>query len=131
MISGTQGSGSAMWGQLQMQQAQRTADQAEQRARALQDSAQAAQREADQAQGNARNLKIDSNQARGEADTARRNVAVQRSASEVSSQFGELREQIATVLSSPTLQPTASPSSTTSFTNAQGQATGTLINVTA
>lgn len=128
MISGTQGSGSAMWGQLQTQQAQRTAEQAEQRARSLQNMAQSAQREADQAQGNARNLKIDSNQARSDADGARRNVAVQQSVGELSSQFGELREQISNVLSSPTLAPKASAPS---FTNAEGQATGTLINVTA
>lgn len=128
MISGTQGSSSAMWGQLQQQQAQRTAEQAEQRARTLQTQAQAAQREADQAQGNARNLKIDSNQARSDADSARRSVAVQRSVGEVNNQLGGLREQIANVLSSPTLVPTASAAS---FTNAEGQATGTLINVTA
>ncbi|WP_306607341.1 hypothetical protein [Azonexus sp.] len=127
MISSTQGSSSAAWGQLQQQQAQRNAEQAEQRARSLQTMAQAAQREADQAQGNARNLKIDSSQARTDADSAQRNVAAMSSLNTVNTQLGELRNQISNVLSSPSVASTT-PSA---YTNVDGQATGTLINITA
>lgn len=127
MISGTQGSSSPMFGQLQQQQARRAADQAEQRARSLQNMAQAAQREADQAQGNARDLKIDSSQARNEANSAQRNVAASTAMGKVSTQLGELRQQISGALAPQATQ----PSKPAAYTNADGQATGTLINITA
>lgn len=127
MISGAQGSSSAALGQLQMQQAQRNAEQAEQRARALQTQARAAQQEAVQAQSNARELQTSSVQARGDADNARRNVSTLQSVGEVNTQLGALREQIANVLTPPAIE-TAAPAA---YTNVDGQATGTLINVTA
>lgn len=129
---------SVAWGQLQQLQAQRNADQAEQRARSLQNMAQSAQREADQAQNNARTLRVDSTQARGEADTARRNLASMSGMNEVSKQLGELREQIGNALAEPvgesaaaTSAPAPSRAPATTYTNAQGQATGSLVNVTA
>lgn len=127
MIAGAQGARSAVWGQLQMQQAQRSADQAEQRARALQSQAQAAQQEADQAQSNARELQGSSSQARNDADSARRNVTALQSFGQVNADLSELRTQVAEVLAPKTPAPEVSPS----FTNAEGQVTGTRINVTA
>ena len=127
MISGTQGSSSAVMGQLQQQQAQRNAEQAGQRARSLQNMAQAAQREADQAQGNAQTLKTDSVQARNDANSAQRNLAAMSSLGKVDASLGELRNQISNVLASPTMASKAPPA----YTNADGQVTGTLINVKA
>lgn len=126
MIAGAQGTSSAAWGQLQMQQAQRNADQAEQRARALQSQAQAAQQEADQAQNNARELQGSSSAARNDADSARRNVTTMQSLGQVSAGLSELRTQIAEVVAPP-----PAPAVTPAFTNAEGQVTGTRINVTA
>jgi len=127
MISGAQGSTSAALGQLQMQQAQRNAEQAELRAQALQTQARAAQQEAVQAQRNASELQSNSVQARGDADNARRNVSTLQSVGEINTQLGALREQIANVLSPPATEALASAA----FTNVEGQTTGTLINVTA
>jgi len=128
MIPGAQGAGSAMWGQMQMQNAQRNAEQAEQRARALQSQARSAQQDADRAQENAQQLQGSSAQARGDADSARRNVSSLESLGQVNSQLGELREQISAVLA-PT--PPAAAAPTPTFTNVEGQATGTLINTVA
>ena len=128
MIAGSQGSSSAAWGQLQTQQAQRNAEQAEQRARALQSQARTAQQEADRAQENARALQGSSSQARSDADSARRNVSSLESLGQVNNQLGQLREQIATVLA--TNQP-ANVTPAPVFTNVEGQATGTLINTVA
>lgn len=128
MISGAQGNSSVALGQLQMQQAQRNAEQAEQRARALQTQARTAQQEAVQAQSNARELQTSSVQARGDADNARRNVLTLESVGEINTQLGALREQISNVLAAPAAATVAPPAS---YRNAEGQATGSLINVTA
>jgi chromosome segregation ATPase len=128
MIAGSQGSSSAAWGQLQSQQAQRNAEQAEQRARALQSQARSAQQEADRAQENARALQGSSSQARSEADSARRNVSSLESLGQVNNQLGQLREQIATVLAP---SQAVTPAPVPAYTNVEGQATGTLINTVA
>lgn len=73
--SGIQGGGSAIFSQLQMQQAERTADQAEQSARSLRARSDAAQRKADRAQDEARTLKVQSSEAQATADSARRGLA--------------------------------------------------------
>lgn len=126
MIPGAQGASSAAWGQLQTQQAQRNAEQAEQRARALQSQARSAQQDADRAQENARQLQTSSVQARSDADSARRNVSSLESLGQVNNQLGELRNQILAVLE-PSQPVVAAPA----YTNAEGQATGTLINTVA
>lgn len=130
MISSTtSGAAGALWGQLQQQQAQRTAEQAEQRARALQAQARSAQSDADRAQENARSLSVESDQAQGDARTARQNVSSLASLDTLNSEFGALREQIAKVTQAAPVA--ASPVAPTTFTNSSGQETGTLINVTA
>lgn len=73
--SGIQGGGSAIFSQLQIQQAERSADQAEQNARSLRARSDAAQRKADQAQDEARTLKVQSSEAQETAESARRGLA--------------------------------------------------------
>ncbi len=118
--------GAGLWAQIQQQQAQRNADQAEQRARALQAQARQAQSVADHAQENARSLKMESSQARVDADSARRGVVAMKSASEVGQGIGELRAQLAGAAAEPAASQPAAP-----VVNAAGQTTGTRINVTA
>lgn len=127
--SGVQSPGSGIWAQLQQQQAQRNADQAEQQARALQSQARQAQTVADRAQENARSLKVQSGQAQGAAENARRGLAAMESIGQVQTQISDLRDQI-----SAELAPAAAVTETTASVtviNAFGQATGTLVNVTA
>lgn len=124
---GSQSPGSGVWGQIQLQQAQRNADQAEQQARTLQSRARQAQSVADRAQEDARALQFDSAQARIDADSARRGVVALNSLSEVQAGIGELREQIAQVLTTST----SAQESPAPVVNTSGQQTGTLVNVTA
>lgn len=114
---------------MQVQQARRNADQAEQQAAALKAQAQSAQSVADRAQENARSLQVQSRQAQGEASQARLSVATQNSVGAVQTQLSGLKEQITQVLQSETLSPPAVAA--TPVVNTSGQQTGTLVNVTA
>ncbi|MFN4325036.1 MAG: hypothetical protein ACK4FP_04005 [Azonexus sp.] len=123
-VSGLPSVSGVLWAQIQQQQAQRTAEQAEQRARSLQQQARSAQSDADRAQERARSLQVESNSARSKAGEAKRNLASLDSLQGLQAQFDDMRRQISQVLqpASPTLAP---------VTNALGQETGTLVNVTA
>jgi hypothetical protein len=94
------------WQQLKLQQAKRSADQAEQTAQMLQQQASVAKQEADRAQENARALGVQSDQARYVIDQA-----VQRQS---------------TTQSTPARQDKFSSSAST-----QTSTTGTIINTTA
>lgn len=125
---------SDLWSQLQQRQAQRTADQAEQRAQSLQAQARAAQQEANVAQERARTLGVKSSQAQSEASDARRNLAEMASLGKVQSGLTELRGQIAgavEALSPSSTSSNASSGKTAPVVNAYGQETGTRVNVTA
>lgn len=126
--SGTQAAGGALWAQIQQQQAQRNADQAEQRARALQSQAQAAQSEAGRAQETARSLQAESKAAQSDAGEARRSVVALRSQSALQAQLSDVQGQIARVLDN-TLSST--PGVSAGVVNTSGQQTGTLIDVIA
>lgn len=132
-VSGSQGLSGGIWAQLQQQQVQRVADQAEQKARALRAQAGQAQGEADRAQENARSLKVQSQQAQGDAANARMSLASMQSIDAARSQFGEWRAQLATALESGSA-PVASVAATSTaqpVLNAEGQTTGSLISITA
>lgn len=127
-----QSSSSGLWAQIQQQQAQRTADQAEQQARSLKAMAQNAEATAAQAQENARTLKVQSNQAQGEAENARRGVAAMKSLGVVQAQFADLRQQINDVLSPTDTSATRGATlASAPVLNVYGQQTGSLVNVTA
>lgn len=134
--SGSQSLGGGIWAQIQQQQAQRKADQATQQASALQAKAREAQTVADRAQETARSLKVQSTQAQGEAESARRGLAAMSSLGETQSKLSSLREQISAVITpqSATAKSTSTAATTeavASVVNVYGQATGTLVNVTA
>ena len=138
--SSTQSLSNGIFAQIQQQQAQRNADQAEQRASSLQAQAQNAQAAAVRAQENARSLKVQSSQAQGDALSARQGLAALGSLGEVQTELGGLRDQISAVLN-PATDPSgavvaksatvALPSPLAPIVNLFGQATGTLVNVTA
>jgi len=115
-----------LWAQIQQQQAQRSADQAEQQARALRAQARQAQSVADRAQENARSLQSESSQARVDADNARRGVQSMKSMNQVEQGIGESRAQMAE-----RVQVSSSVRQAPPVVNASGQTTGTQVNVTA
>jgi hypothetical protein len=104
-----------------VQQAKRNAEQAESTARALQQQASAAQREAAHAQEGARSLQVQSDQAQSTAGQARQQVASLSAVQTVQDGFQTLRTQIAAGVKA---LDAAVPS-----VNAEGQTTGTLVNV--
>ncbi|MDD3519385.1 MAG: hypothetical protein PHQ14_13640 [Chromatiales bacterium] len=127
MISGTQGASSAVFEQVQKQQALREAEQAEQRAQRLQAESNKARAEADQAENKARGLEVESSQAQSQADSVRRGVAAGDALSQVDTQISELRGQIAEIgTPAPAETPSAGPT-----VNVEGQTIGTTISVTA
>lgn len=123
-VSGTLGGGSGVWAQLQQQQAVRAADQAEQKARALQARAQDARADAERATEKARSLGVQSEQANGDAQEARRGLVALNSLSEVRSRFDDLRQQIGEILQPEA--PAPAPAAAVA-----GQKIGSLIDVSA
>ena len=129
-VSSAQSATGAAWGQMQLQQAQRNAEQAEVKARALASQARAAESEAARAQENARNLRVESTQANSQAAEAQRGVVEMKGWSLLSSQFSGLQSQIKEVLQNSST-PTTTTAAATPVVNAYGQETGTVVNVTA
>lgn len=128
MFAGASAAGGALFGQLQTMQAQRNAEQAEQRARALQQDARVAQQVADRAQERASTLQSESSQARVQADGARRDVRTLEGLGEVRTQIEGLRGQIADWVAPAQDSPAAAASV---VPNLEGQLTGQVISVTA
>ena len=124
--SSAQSASSIISQQLQVRQAERNADQAEAAARALRQAAASAQRNADRAQEGARQLQVQSGQADSAAGAARQQVASVSSAIQLQGGLESIREQIAASLQTLDQPVVAAP-----VVNAEGQTTGTLVNVTA
>jgi chromosome segregation ATPase len=135
--SSAQSLNGAVWAQLQQQQAQRQADQAELNARSLQIKAHEAQNEASRAQENARTVKVEYTQAQDKVGSAKQNLASLKSVGELQQGLQTLRDQISS--SSFSTASTADTSATSTAAsaglsgvlNAYGQQTGTLVNVSA
>lgn len=124
--SGAQSASGGLWAQLQLEQARRTADQAEQRAATLQSQAQSAQAVADRAQESARSLQTEAKQAQGDASQAQLNLATQNATGQVQAPAPDLQNQVGVLLKSTTLNAAPNP-----VINTSGQTTGRLLNVTA
>lgn len=128
MISNTQAITSAAFAQIQRQQAERNAEQAEQRARSLQAAARQANAEADRAQERARTLEVETDQAVNEAGRARSGLAAGQSMQQLSTRLGNMAEQVRDDPPPETTPVEASPAPNPVI-NTQGQVTGTVINI--
>jgi hypothetical protein len=125
-----QAAGAGLWVQLQQQQAQRAADQAELQARSLQAQARDAQTVAEQAKENARSLSVRADQASSEASSAALGLVQSRSLAKTQGQLTDLQQQVKSALVS--LSGTsASAGSAKPVLNAEGQTTGAVINIKA
>lgn len=119
------------WKSLQLEQAKQFAERAAVNARMLQAKASAAQNEADRARANAQSLGVKASQAQDIATQANREVrsseSYSRIGAEVMTKITQVAERPAAEASgTATQQPAATPT-----VNTQGEAIGTVINVTA
>lgn len=126
--------------QLRLQQARRTAEQAEQVARSLQTQAQEAQQQASQAQEEARSIAAQATQAQGVAGQARQGVKIIESVSQMRTQLGKIVRPVADkvkvaegavpgpVATAAVIKAAVTP---VPVVNVEGQTTGTVINTTA
>ena len=116
--------------QLQLQQAQRNAEQADANARSLQAQARQAQQVAVEAQATARSVGSQANQAQSDASQAQLSLALIRNGSQVQSELTTAVGNVAEPLkvAAPVA---ATPSPATPVVNTQGQLTGTVVNTTA
>lgn len=130
-LSGVQDASAGLWAQLQQQQAQRTADQAQAKARSLQVLAREAETTAQQAQETARSFQVRASQADGEARNAALGLARLESSNQVRSGLNDLHQQVGSLLQETAPGASQSGASPQSVVNAAGQTTGTLISVTA
>lgn len=110
-----------------LNQAKRAADQAEAAARSLRQQAASAQRNADQAQEGARSVAVQADKASNNAGLARQQLVSVSSLTNLQGNFDTLHQQISEGLK--TLDLPATP--VAPVVNADGQTTGTLVNVTA
>ena len=125
MISNTPGITTAAFAQMQQQQAQRAAEQAEQRAQSLQAETRRARADAERAQDRVRTLEVETSQAERTAERARGGIAASESLQQLDGQLSTLQEDIRSTFPTPADgEPPPRP-----VVNAQGQLTGTVINV--
>lgn len=111
-----------------LNQAKRAADQAEATARSLRQQAASAQHNADIAQEGARSVAVQADKADSRAGLARQQVISTSSLNNLQGNFDTLHQQISEGLKSLDL-PAVAPAAP--VVNADGQTTGTLVNVTA
>jgi hypothetical protein len=145
-ISSTSGSQAAFeygYQQIKLQQAQRTANQAEQNARALAAQANEAKRTADRAQEGARTLEVQSDKADTAAGQARQGLAALKTQSTYQSSLETTLNSVIATQSASAAAAVATTTSTTASTtpppasvsapvvNTQGEITGTIVNTTA
>lgn len=119
--------------QLVLQQAKRTADQAEQTAQSLKAQANDAQRVADSAQQDARSLSIQSDQAQAKAGLIRQGIAGLSAETQGINLPSKFVVQESSSLPTPVKNTGAAIVSapTPPVVNSQGQVTGTIITTTA
>lgn len=118
---------SGLWQQIQSQQAQRAAEQAEQVARVLQTQASEARTEAERARDNARSLEIKAGQAQTQAVHARMNVQAAKSFGNMQTQQADVYSRLPEMVTRSSL----SVQTTTPVAPASAEAVGTVINTTA
>ena len=116
---------------LKLQDAKRSAEQAQFRAQDLQNQAADEQRVADNAQEKARSLRVEANQAQADVGRASQGLQALQSLSQMSSRLDQIYTQVAQKQhdSLPTSSAQAPQQGPT--VNSQGQVTGRIINTTA
>jgi uncharacterized phage infection (PIP) family protein YhgE len=128
--------------QLRIQQAQRSAAQAEQNARALEAQANHARRTAARAEDDARNLEVQSGQARSAAGRVRQGLAAMESASEMQQSLGKTANVVSQKIEAQAVTPTSAPIPSVTYsskgtavspnaTTGQPPPAGTLVDTTA
>ena len=121
--------------QLRLQEARRTADEAQFKAQALQSQANDAQRTADREQERARSLRVDASQAQAQAGQASQGLQAIQSLSQFSTNLGKVYTEVAKAQQGAQPNTGATPAqsapTTPSVLNAQGQTIGKVVNVTA
>lgn len=127
--SGAQAVTQAAWKSLQLEQAKQFAERAATNARMLQARASAAQSEADRAQASARSLNVKASQAQDVAIQADRDVRSSES-------YGRIGTDVMTRVTQAAERPAAGEAASSvqaaaPTVNTQGEAIGTVINVTA
>lgn len=129
-LSGAQSGAQSGLQQLRLQQARRTADQAEQIARSLQAQARDAEQVAGEAEANARSLSGQAAQAQANAGQARQGLAVIETINQLGSQ---LSGALGLATEKSRIPETAIPAAKQAapVVNAQGELTGTVVNTTA
>ena len=115
----------SLWQQLQLQQVQQAATQAQQNARALQEQASDARAAANRAQETARQLEIKASQAQQTANQAVQNVVLTQLSPRYQAQLGNASSLIAQGVQNAQVRLGIQPVS-----NAQGATAGSVINIT-
>lgn len=121
--SGIQFATQSTWQQFKLSQAERSADQAEQRAQSLRAQADAAQRRAVRAQENASSLQAEAGQAQANAGQAQRGVASLKSAEDAGARLGAVYDRLAQVKAPPVEVVDAA-----AVVNSQGEITGQVVS---
>ncbi|MCX7168908.1 MAG: hypothetical protein NTY41_01085 [Proteobacteria bacterium] len=129
--SGLQSVNQLGWQQLKLQQAKRSADQAEQTALSLQQQASAAKRVADRAQENARSLGVQSDQAQTIAARARQGLAALSTGASMQSQLTYVVDQVVNRQQTTQANAQTQDRSSAAKTTGQSSTNGTIINTTA
>ena len=124
--SATSGISQSILQTLKLQEAKRTAEQAQHRVQDLQAQAADEQRKADTAQEKARSLKVEANQAQAEFGRASQGLQSLQSLSQMGNRLGQIYTQVAQKQQAEPAQQAPGPT-----VNTQGQVTGTIINTTA
>lgn len=129
-VSSTSSTNQYILQQLSVQQAKRSADQAELAAQTLKAQANEAQRVADREQGNARYLSIQSDQAQARAGQIRQGLAALNSEQQAITPLSNTLDQVLSRQPAPasTTQTTSPSTSPSPVVNTQGQVTGTIIS---
>lgn len=118
--------------QLRLQEARRSADEAQYRAQSLQAQASEAQQSADRQQERARSLRVDASQAQAQAGQASQGLSAIQSLSQLNTTLGATYTKVAQAQAS-TQAPinTQPPPAKPAVVNAQGQTIGKVVNTTA
>ncbi len=117
--------------QLRLQEAKRSAAEAQYRAQTLQAQANDAQQSADREQERARSLRVDASQAQTAAGQANQGLSALQSLSQLSTTLGATYTKVAQAQQGTSAPAAAQPQAKQPVVNTQGQTIGTVVSTTA